>query len=166
MEKTPLEAEHCRSRSGGTGTGVCETNTRWRWRFHVLTPLPLFQSWRKDAQQQLTTMSVYFTDRLLVSVNIDIRGEGGSPTRMTSRTSVYFADTGMLQLCSSHNLLLLLHVKTSLFHFVKTLLSAVLEPCASDSRRATAEAGKTTTRPRSRQRLAQNTFTSNQITSP
>ena len=29
-----------------------------------------------------------------MSVNIDIRGEGGSPTRTTSRMSVYFTDTG------------------------------------------------------------------------
>ena len=41
-------------------------------------------------------MSVYFTDRTLhVSVNIAIRGDGGSPTPTTNRTSVYFADTGI-----------------------------------------------------------------------
>ena len=47
-------------------TGVCEINTHLDGAgvFNVPTPLPVFQSWRKDAQQQLTQMSVYLTDRL------------------------------------------------------------------------------------------------------
>ena len=47
-------------------TGVCEINTHFDLAvfLHVLTPLPVFQSCRKDAGQQLTKMSVYFTRRL------------------------------------------------------------------------------------------------------
>ena len=46
--------------------GVCEINTHLDVAgvFNVPTPLPIFQSWRKDAQRQLTQMSGYFTDRL------------------------------------------------------------------------------------------------------
>ena len=45
-------------------TSLCEVNTHLDGAgvFNVPTPLPLFQSWRKDAQQQLTQMNVYFTD--------------------------------------------------------------------------------------------------------
>ena len=48
------------------GTGMCEINIHFNLAvfLHVLTPLPVFQSCRKDAGQQLTKMSVYFTDRL------------------------------------------------------------------------------------------------------
>ena len=48
------------------GTGVCEINTHFNLAafLHVLTPLPVFQSCRKDAGQQLTKMSVYFTRRV------------------------------------------------------------------------------------------------------
>ena len=47
-------------------TGVCEISTHLDGAgvFNVPTPLSLFQSWRKDAQQELTNMSVYLTDRL------------------------------------------------------------------------------------------------------
>ena len=44
-------------------------------------------------------MGVYFTGvalTLYVSVNIDIRGKGESPTLTTSRTSVDFTDAGIL----------------------------------------------------------------------
>ena len=47
---------------------------------HVLTPLPVFQSCRKGAGQQLTKMSVYFRPIALdvrTLVNTDIRGMGG-----------------------------------------------------------------------------------------
>ena len=61
-----------RTLKGATGldsvyhTGVCEINAHLDGArvFHVPTTLPSFQSWRKDAQQQLTQVSVYFTDRL------------------------------------------------------------------------------------------------------
>ena len=52
--KTPLSTGVCEIKTHLDGAGV----------LNVPTSLPLFQSWRKDAQQQLTTMSVYFTDRL------------------------------------------------------------------------------------------------------
>ena len=47
-------------------TGVCEINTHFGLVvfLHVLTPLPVFESCRKGAGQQLTKVSVYFTDRL------------------------------------------------------------------------------------------------------
>ena len=47
-------------------TGVCEINTHLdgTGNFTVPTPLPVFQSWWKDAQQQLTKLSVCFADRL------------------------------------------------------------------------------------------------------
>ena len=62
-------------------TGVCEIKVPLDGAgvFNVPTPLPLFQSWQKDAQQQLTKMSCCFTDRLhspCASVNVDIRGWG------------------------------------------------------------------------------------------
>ena len=43
---------------------VCEINTQFDLAvfLHVLTPLPVFQSCGKDAGQQLTKMSAYFTD--------------------------------------------------------------------------------------------------------
>ena len=33
----------------------------------------------------------------LMSVNVDIRGDGGSPTLTTTRVSVYFTDAGMCE---------------------------------------------------------------------
>ena len=83
-------------------TGVCESNTHLDGAgvLNVPTPLPLFQSWRKDTQQQLTKQRAYFIDRLhspcaCPCMNIDIRGYGGSPTLTTSRTNDFFTDTGM-----------------------------------------------------------------------
>ena len=80
-------------------TGVCEINTPLYGAgvFNVPTPLPSFQSWRKDAQQQLTKISVYFTDRLhspcACPWTLMLGGDGGSPTLTTSRMSAYFTDT-------------------------------------------------------------------------
>ena len=80
-------------------TGVCEINTHFDLAFllRVLTPLPVFQSCRKGAGQQLTKMSVYFRPIALdvrTLVNIDRRGRWGSRMCSTSRMSVYFTDTG------------------------------------------------------------------------
>ena len=74
-------------------------SSRWRWCVQCPNPAPLFQSWRKDAQQQLTKMAVYFTDRLhspCAWLWTLIRGDWGSPTLTTSRMSVYFTDTGII----------------------------------------------------------------------
>ena len=84
----PLDQDHNMELEYGIPTGVCEKdippekNTHCKIGFQstksgageqllsldcmtkdVPTLLPLFQSWKKDAQQQLTQMSVYFTDR-------------------------------------------------------------------------------------------------------
>ena len=49
-------------------SGVCELNTHLDGDcvFNVWAPLPLLQSWRKDTQQQLTKVNVYFTDAGIV----------------------------------------------------------------------------------------------------
>ena len=81
--------------------GVCEINTHLDGAgvFNVPTSLHSFQSWRKDAQEQLTKLIVCLFHRpialtLRMSVNIYIRGDGASPTLTTSRMSDYFTDTG------------------------------------------------------------------------
>ena len=66
-------------------------------------PLPLFQSWRRDAQQQLAKTGVYFTDRFdrlhspcACPWTLTLGVDGGSPMLTTSRMSVYSKDTGIL----------------------------------------------------------------------
>ena len=82
-------------------TGVCETNTHpdGAGVFNVPTPLPLFQSWRQDTPQQLTKLSVVFTDRLhspcACPWTLTLGGGGGESTLTTSRMSVDFSDAGI-----------------------------------------------------------------------
>ena len=62
---------------------------------------------------------------LPVSVNIDIKGEGGSPTLTASRMSVYFTDTGILicvpsVVCEQTLILLVVNVG-SIFDFACVL---------------------------------------------
>ena len=84
-----------------SSTGACEINIFLDGSFvsNVLTPLPLFQSWRKDAQQQLTTNECLFHRPIALALRvfeiIDIKGDEGSPTLTASRMSVHFADTGI-----------------------------------------------------------------------
>ena len=74
-------------------TGVCEINTHLDVADVLCRdPAPLRYPTAPTTKECLFHRPIALT--LLMSVNIDIRGDGGSPTSTTSRMSVHFTDAG------------------------------------------------------------------------
>ena len=76
-------------------------SSRWRWCFQHRDPVPLISKLTQRHQTAAKTNNCLFHRPIALtlgmSMNIDIRGQGGSPTLTTSRIKVHFADTGIMR---------------------------------------------------------------------
>ena len=104
--------------------------------FNVPTPLPLMSKLAERCQTAANEPECVFHRpmalTLCASVNIDIRGDGGSPTLTTSRMSGPFTDTGMSSHGSLHmyNIHIYIYIHTHTYihmihiHKLRTWLAA------------------------------------------